>query len=95
MVFVFPDHAILAGRGGKAGLARGNGRFADKHFALEEIGALVPDTDNDPGLAGYTIAVPGIRHGSRSGGRADRPGRRDFRAAGQEGQGEKAERASG
>ncbi|HYJ05176.1 MAG TPA: hypothetical protein VEX43_08580 [Chthoniobacterales bacterium] len=66
MVFVFPDHAILAGRRGKAGFARGNGRFADKRFALEEISALFPDTDDDSGSAGDTIAVPGIRHGSRS-----------------------------
>jgi hypothetical protein len=95
MVFVFPDHAILAGRGGKAGLARGNGRFADERFALEEIGTLFPDTDNDSGLAGDTIAVPRIRHGSRSGRRTGRPGRRDFGAAGQEGKGGKGERASG
>jgi hypothetical protein len=94
MVFVFPDYAILAGRSGKAGLARGNGRFADKRFPLEEIGALFPDTDNDSRLAGDTVTVPSIRHGSRSGRRTDCLGRRHFRTAGQEGQEEKGKRAS-
>jgi hypothetical protein len=84
MVFVFPDHAILAGWCGKPGFARGNGRFADKRFALEEIGALFPDMDNDPCIAGNAIAVPSIRHRSRSGCRPDRFGRLHFRAAGED-----------
>jgi hypothetical protein len=94
VVLVFPNHAILPGRGGKAGLARGNRRFADERFALEEIGALFPDADNDSGLAGGTVTVPGIRHGSRSGCRTGGPRRRHFRAAGQEGQDGKSERAA-
>jgi hypothetical protein len=95
VVFVFPDHAILAGRCGKAGFARGNGRFADKRLALEEKGALFRDMDNDSRIAGDAIAIPSIWHGRRRGRRTDRPGRREFRAAGQEGQGGKDERASG
>lgn len=95
MVFVFPDHAILAGWCGKAGFARGNGRFADQRLALEEISALFPDIDNDSGRAGDVIAVPSIRHGSRHRRGRDRAGRsREFGAAGQEGQDGKGDRAS-
>jgi hypothetical protein len=83
VVFVFPDHAILAGRRGKARLARRNGRFADERFALKEIRALFPDMDNDFCIAGDTIAVPSIGHGSRSGCRTDRSGRLQFRATGE------------
>ena len=95
MVFVFPDHAILAGRRGKAGLACGNGRFADERVAFEEIGALFPDMDNDSCRAGDAIAVPSVGHGSRDRRGRDRAGRwREFGAAGQEGQDGKGDRAS-
>jgi len=38
---VFPDHAILTGGSGEAGLAAGYGRLAHQGFALEKIGPLL------------------------------------------------------
>lgn len=93
MVFAFPDNTVLPGRGGKAGPARGNGRFANKCFALEEIGALFADMDHDSCLAGDAIAVPRIGHRSWSGRRSGCSGRLHLRATGEERQDRKSHRA--
>lgn len=85
MILVFPDHAILAGRRGKPGLAGGDGGFAHEGLPLEEVGALLMDMHDDFRRTRDTVAVPGVRQGSgggRSGGRL----RFELCAAGQEDQ---------
>ena len=85
VIFVFREHLIMAWRSRKPFLAGGDGRFADKLFPFEKIGALESDIDNDFRRARDAVAIPitGRRRGRDDRGRGRR-GHFHFRATGQE-----------
>lgn len=85
MIFIFPNHAVLAGRRGKSRLAGGDGGFSYEGLPLEEVGALLMDMHDDFRGPRDAVTVPGVRQGRGSGRGGGRP-RFDFGAAGQEDQ---------
>src|SRR5205823_4030339 len=96
MILIFREDLIVTRWSRESFLAGGNGRFADKLLAFEEMSALKRDVDDDFRRARDTVAVPKTRR--RSG--RDQWGRRGlirhfhFRAAREEREQGETNRAS-
>jgi hypothetical protein len=84
MVFVFPNHPVLARRRGKPGLAGGNGGFAHLGLSFKEVGALLVDVHDNFRGARDPVAIPSVRWRGGSGRCRRRCVRRfELRAAGE------------
>ena len=95
VILVFREDLIVARRSRESFLAGGNGRFADKLFAFEEISALEGDIDDYFWRSRDSIAIPitGRWGGSHWRG-CDRRLGRHFLAAGEQRDNRQGNRAS-